>query len=72
MVKKFHILLFFWLVFVTFPGCSSRSWFEGFREMERQNCYKMESPAERQECLDRLDETSYDQYQKEREGSPEL
>ena len=37
--------------------------------MERQNCYKIESPTERQECLNKVDETSYDQYQKERERS---
>lgn len=69
MMNRFHTLLLVAFVFLTFPGCSSRPWFEGLREMERQNCYRMESSAERQECLDRVDETSYDQYQKERERS---
>jgi hypothetical protein len=37
--------------------------------MEREKCNKIESPTERQECLDKVNETSYDQYQREREES---
>jgi hypothetical protein len=69
MKKMFLANLLLAYVFMSFSGCSYRAWYEGFREAERQNCYKIESAAERQECLDRVDETSYDQYQKEREGS---
>lgn len=52
-------------------GCSSRGLYEGMREVERQNCYKMENLSERQACLERVDETSYDQYQRERAGLKE-
>lgn len=48
-------------------GCSSRSWYEGFRETERRNCYNIENPIERQRCLDRVDGMSYDHYQEERD-----
>jgi len=66
-MKRFSILLFVAFIFMTFSGCSSRAFYESLREIERQNCYELESMSERQECLDRVDETSYDQYQKERE-----
>lgn len=66
MKKEFHIILLLAFVFLFISGCSSRAWYESFREIERQNCYELESPSERQECLDRLDETSYDQYEKDR------
>lgn len=69
MTKKSISLLVFALVFSSLSGCSSRAWYEGFREVERQHCYEIESPSERQECLDKLTETSYDQYEKEREES---
>lgn len=69
MTTRSLALLLFVSVLVAGPGCSSRSWYEGFREMERQNCYELESPSERQACLERVDETSYGQYEKEREAS---
>ena len=69
MAKKFCALILLGYVFICFPGCSYRAWYEGLHEIERQNCYKIESPTERQECLDRIDETSYDQYEKDREQS---
>ncbi len=64
---KLLTLMFLVSIFIYFSGCSYRSWYEGLRETERQNCYKIENSIERQECLDRVDEMSYDQYQKERE-----
>jgi len=67
MKKKLLALIFLAYIFIYFSGCSYRAWYEGFRETERQNCYKIENSIERQECLDKVEETSYDQYQKERE-----
>jgi len=64
---KLLTLMFLASISIYFSGCSYRSWYEGLRETERQNCYKIENSIERQECLDRVDEMSYDQYQKERE-----
>jgi hypothetical protein len=67
MKKKLLALIFLAFIYIYFSGCSYRAWYEGFRETERQNCYKIENSIERQQCLDRVDEMSYDQYQKERE-----
>ncbi len=48
-------------------GCSSRSWYDGFRETERRNCYNIENPIERQQCLDRVEGMTYDHYQEKRD-----
>ena len=69
MLKIFLTILFFTIVFITFPGCTYRAWYEGFRETERQNCYKIENSTERLQCLDRVNNMSYEQYQKERKES---
>ena len=61
--------MFFAYVFFGFSGCTYRAWYEGFRELERQNCYKIASPREQKECLEKFDEASYDQYKREREVS---
>ncbi len=68
-MKRYSSFIFIVALFIIFSGCPSRAWYEGYREAERQNCYKIESPTERQECLDRVNETSYDQYKKDREKS---
>lgn len=36
---------------------------------QRQECYRIDGSMERQECLDRVDDMTYDQYKKEREDS---
>jgi hypothetical protein len=72
MANKFFTRVLLASIFMVSNGCSSRSWYEGFREMERQKCYEMENPSEMQECLERVDGTSYDQYQRAREESKDL
>lgn len=67
MLKITLTLFVFISVVITFSGCSSRAWYEGLRNIERQNCYKIERTTERLECLEKVDDISYDQYQKERE-----
>lgn len=69
MTKKFFTPIILGLVFISFSGCSSRAWYEGFREAERQNCYKIGSQSERRECLDRVNGRSFEQYKKDRDES---
>lgn len=69
MMKAYIILIFFTLVFTNIAGCSSRAWYEGLRETERQNCYKKKNSTETLECLNKVNDMSYDQYQKELESS---
>jgi organic radical activating enzyme len=51
MKKLFLAVMLLAYVFISFSGCSYRAWYEGLREAERQNCYKIESAAERQELI---------------------
>jgi hypothetical protein len=48
-------------------SCTSRTWFDGFKETQKQKCSKSESRSEMQECYDQVNEMSYDQYKKDRE-----
>jgi len=48
-------------------GCSYQSWYEGFREHERQQCYELTSPGEIRSCLDQVESLSYEDYRKARE-----
>lgn len=48
-------------------GCTTRAWYEGFKTSQRQQCYKRISQDEIQRCLDRVNGTTYDDYQKARE-----
>lgn len=66
MLKTPLYLLLLTTVLATFSGCSSRAWYEGLRNIERQNCQKIAGTAERVECLQREADVSYDQYQRER------
>lgn len=75
MIKRFTFILLAVFICIFAQGCTSRQWFEGIKEAQRQDCYKIASPSERQKCLDKLDGMSYDQYKKEREAvlkKPEL
>jgi hypothetical protein len=47
-------------------GCTERAWYEGARQSQRNECYKMPLPA-REECLKALDSESYDEYQRQRQ-----
>lgn len=69
MIKKLLTLLLAGSVCIVSPGCSRRAWYDGLKEQQRQECYKYESPRERQGCLDRANSTTYDQYRQERENS---
>lgn len=47
-------------------GCTERAWYEGARQSQRNECYKM-PPSAREECLKALDSEGYDEYQRQRQ-----
>lgn len=67
MKKKLLIIMLLVNIFINFSGCTYKAWYEGLKETERHNCYKIENTLERQRCLDEIDKMSYEQYKKERE-----
>jgi uncharacterized protein YceK len=53
------------VVMVLLQGCSTRMWYDGFKQAQASECSKLQD-REREECL-RDAGISYDQYQRERE-----
>jgi len=49
-----------------FQGCTYKAWYEGFQEGQRRDCYKIESPSGRQNCLERVNKMTYEEYEKAR------
>jgi len=69
MNKKVSTVLLALCLWLFAIGCTSRAWYEGMRERQRQDCYKYQSRDEIQRCLDRVNTMSYDEYKREREKS---
>jgi hypothetical protein len=67
-IRKQLVLLFAIFVFVFFTGCTKEAWYEGMKESQRQDCNKIDDFLMRQQCLEKLDNMSYDQYKKERDA----
>ena len=49
-------------------ACSTQGWYEGMRDSQRQECYRLISTSEINQCLERVDGKSYDQYRQERDA----
>ena len=47
-------------------ACTQRAWYEGAKQSQRNECYKM-PPSAREECLKALESESYDEYQRKRQ-----
>jgi len=52
------------LVMAFLQGCTTRMWYDGFKQAQASECSKLQD-REREECL-RDAGVSYDQYQRER------
>jgi hypothetical protein len=52
-------------------GCTTRNWYEGMQESQRQQCrQRYPSASDQQDCIDRINSKGYEQYQREREALP--
>jgi hypothetical protein len=58
---------FLLLMAILVQGCSTRMWYEGFKQAQMSECSKLQD-KEREECL-RDAGKSYDQYERERQES---
>lgn len=54
---------------LTSPGCTYRAWYEGLQKQQREDCYKLPTPEERQKCLDDVNAMTYENYTKARRDS---
>ena len=59
---------------LVFAGCTWRSWYEGLRDQQRQECYQQSGQDRIQTCLDRVNAMTYDDYERlrrqRRDGTP--
>ncbi len=50
-------------------ACTHRAWYEGFKVGAENDCNK-QPPGAREECLQRVNQQSYDSYEKTRTTRP--
>lgn len=50
-------------------GCTYRAWYEGLQERQRQECYHNPNQSQVQQCLDRVNKMTYDEYKRHRDAS---
>ena len=64
---KFQLRVVVIILCLALQGCSYQAWYTGLQEQQRQQCYQGSmNSAERQQCLDRVNSTTYDQYDLQR------
>lgn len=64
MKLKLLMMLFFSLVL---NACSTQAWYDGVRQGGEQSC-RMQPPGAAEDCLARLNQQSYEAYEKARQG----
>jgi|GEM_PF-881376 len=62
--KALSIILITGCLFL--QGCSYQSWYDGFQQKQRQDCYDRGNQADVQSCLEKAN-MNYDQYKNIRE-----
>ena len=55
--------------FLALYGCTYQTWFEGFKERQRQECLKHVGDDAIQHCLDEVNALSYEAYKRTRSES---
>jgi hypothetical protein len=72
MIRRLLTLLLVGSVSFAIQGCTYRAWYEGFKAQQRHDCYRYASQEERQECLDKVNSLTYEQYMNARKESNKL
>lgn len=52
---------------VHLAGCSTEAWYEGMKRGAENECYRL-PPGESEACLKRVNDKTYQEYEKERSG----
>ena len=61
------IILFF--ISIICSGCSYRAWYNGFQMEQQRKCYANQDQGSVQQCLDKVNNLPYDDYNRQREES---
>jgi hypothetical protein len=65
--KQIVGFILFSIVMIIMSGCTSQAWYEGVKEGANNNC-RNQPPSEVNRCLDKLNNKTYEEYEKERSG----
>lgn len=65
--KQIVGFILFSIVMIIMSGCTSQAWYEGVKESANNNC-RNQPPSEVNRCLDKLNNKTYEEYEKERSG----
>lgn len=66
MFSKWIRLFLLGVFLLSAVGCTTRAWYEGLREKQRQDCYRQTNDGGIERCLERVDAMTYDRYRAER------
>jgi hypothetical protein len=62
-------ILIMFSVSVACQGCTYQAWYDALKDRQRLDCQNLPGVRERQDCLDRVNSQTYDQYKEELERS---
>lgn len=66
MKRKYHTaFLSFAFCTMTISGCTTQAWYEGVKQGAENHC-RSQPPGKSEQCLDKLNKKTYEQYEKER------
>jgi len=65
--KQFLAMITLAFLILTITGCTTKSWYEGVKEGAKNNC-RSQPPGEVESCLEKLNNKTYEEYEKERSG----
>ncbi|HJV33787.1 hypothetical protein [Geomonas sp.] len=68
-MRKLLVLFVVWQGCLLCQGCSNRAWYDMLREQQRQLCNQEKSLRATQQCLERVNGVSYDEYERLRKES---
>lgn len=65
--KQIVGFILFSIVMIIMSGCTAQAWYDGLKEGANNNC-RNQPPSEVNRCLDKLNNKTYEEYEKERSG----
>jgi hypothetical protein len=69
MTRKFVSGIIMLSFFIACQGCTYQAWYDALKDRQRLDCQNLPGVRERQDCLDRVNSQTYDQYKEELERS---
>jgi hypothetical protein len=66
-IKQTTMLICLPLFMTTITGCTTQAWYEGVKKNAENNCRSQPS-SESERCLEKLNNKTYEEYEKERSG----